>query len=99
MTEPTPSVVDIATEQAQLGWMLCSPTGIANAIYRALSETDFRIGGHGAIFRAVMDIHARGEVVDPVTVCAELEERGELEAVGGPAYMVTLTATYDGPRF
>ena len=43
--------------------------------------------GHRRIFRAMVTISERGDVVDPLTLVEELNRRGELEAVGGKDYI------------
>ncbi|MEV0357142.1 DnaB-like helicase N-terminal domain-containing protein [Nocardia sp. NPDC050697] len=89
----TAQIVDFVLEQTLLGWMLTVPEAAATDLPPELQ--DFHMGGHAAIYRAVRAVHARGEEVNPVTVCAELAATGELEATGGPGYMVSLTATYE----
>jgi hypothetical protein len=45
---------------------------------------------HRMIFQRIMDLHERGEPVDRVSLANELMKNGELQAVGGLAYLVTL---------
>jgi replicative DNA helicase len=73
-------------EQAVVAAMLMD----ADAIMRAaeyVDDTMFYREGHRRIFRAMVAITERGEVVDPLTLADELGRRGELEASGGKAYI------------
>src|SRR5688500_15865294 len=73
-------------EQAVIGAMLID----AEAILRAaefVDDTMFYREGHRRIFRAMLTITERGEVVDPLTLSEELSRRGELEGSGGKDYI------------
>jgi len=73
-------------EQAVVAAMLMD----ADAIMRAaeyVDDTMFYREGHRRIFRAMVAITERGEIVDPVTLAEELGRRGELEASGGRDYI------------
>ena len=52
-----------------------------------LDEQSFYRGAHRKIFRAIMDLFARDEAADLVTVTQELKRRKELDDVGGAAYL------------
>jgi replicative DNA helicase len=61
-----------------------------DAIMRAsehVDDTMFYREGHRRIFRAMLAVTERGEVVDPLTLAEELGRRGELEASGGKEYI------------
>ena len=73
-------------EQAVLAAMLLD----ADAIMRAaeyVDDTMFYREGHRRIFRAMIALTERGDVVDPLTLTDELGRRGELEASGGREYI------------
>ena len=57
-----------------------------------LRADDFYREQHRSIFRGIMSLHEKNEAVDPLTVCAELEERGELANAGGKPYVHQLAA-------
>jgi replicative DNA helicase len=78
-------------EEAVLGGMLLSPGAIA-AVSEILDQSDFYRESHGRIYRAALALYAKGEPVDAITVVDELEERGELEEVGGRARLHELAA-------
>lgn len=56
----------------------------------ALEVGEFSLDQHRRIFVRLMDVHARGDAVDRVTVANELMNHAELEAVGGIGYLVSL---------
>ena len=59
---------------------------------RRCSADDFYKPAHGHIFDAITSLFAAGEPVDPVTVADELSRAGLLDAIGGPASLVTIQA-------
>lgn len=73
-------------EQAVIAAMLMD----TDAILRAgehVDDTMFYDERHRRIFRAMIAISQRNEVVDPVTLANELNRRGELDASGGKEYI------------
>src|SRR5438093_863111 len=80
-------------EESVLGAMLVAEGAIAQVIVDVrLRPDDFYRQSHRLIFRAVLALHEKNEAVDPLTVCAELQERGELEEAGGKPYVHQLAA-------
>ena len=80
---------DIPAEQSALGGMLLSKDAIADVV-EILRPTDFYRPAHQLIYDAILDLYARGEPADAVTVSAELTRAGQLSRVGGAPYMHTL---------
>jgi replicative DNA helicase len=80
---------DVAAEQSVLGGMLLSKDAIADVV-EILRSGDFYRPAHATIFEAVVDLFARGEPADAVTVAAGLDQRQELARVGGAPYLHTL---------
>jgi replicative DNA helicase len=83
-----PQAVDV--EQAVLGAVLIEPEAIPRAI-ELLNDDSFYSGKHRKIFSAVMALFERNNPVDLITVSEELKRRGDLEDVGGSAYLTELT--------
>ncbi|MBA3619685.1 MAG: hypothetical protein H0W56_08870, partial [Acidothermales bacterium] len=83
---------DIEAEKSVLGGMLLSKDAIAEVI-ETLRSGDFYRPAHATIHDVILDLYARGEPADPVTVSAELTRKGELVRVGGAPYLHTLVAT------
>ena len=73
-------------EQAVIGAMLLDQDAIMRAAEH-VDDTMFYREGHRRIFRAMLSITERGDVVDVVTLSDELSRRGELEASGGKEYV------------
>jgi replicative DNA helicase len=73
-------------EQAVLSAMLIDQDAILRATEH-VDDTMFYREGHRRIFRAMVAISERGDVVDPLTLSDELQRRGELDASGGKDYI------------
>ena len=69
--------------------MLMDPDAILRASEH-VDDTMFYREANRRIFRAMVSLTERGEVVDPLTLADELERRGELDAVGGKDYIAVL---------
>ncbi|MCL1840132.1 MAG: replicative DNA helicase [Propionibacteriaceae bacterium] len=83
---------DIAAEQAVLGAMLMSKDAIADVV-DVVSGQDFYLPKHETIFDAIVELHAKGEPADAITVAAELEKQAQLARVGGPVYLLDLVGS------
>src|SRR2546427_9897561 len=73
---------NLEAEESVLGAMMLSP-GAIGAVSEVLSAGDFYRQSHGTIYRAALALYAKGEPVDAITLADELQERGELEDIGG----------------
>jgi replicative DNA helicase len=83
---------DLDAEQSVLGGMLLSKDAIADVV-EVLKGHDFYRPAHETIYQAILDLYAKGEPADPITVAAELTRRGEITKVGGASYLHTLVQT------
>jgi replicative DNA helicase len=79
----------IEAEQSVLGALLIDKDAVIE-VADFLRPEDFYRGHHGTIYSAVLDLYERREPVDLVTVSEVLERRGQLDAVGGSAYLTSL---------
>ncbi|CAL9473733.1 Replicative DNA helicase [Streptomyces sp. enrichment culture] len=77
---------DVRAEQSVLGGMLLSKDAIADVV-ETLRGADFYKPAHETIYAAILDLYAKGEPADPITVANELTKRGELAKVGGAGYV------------
>jgi replicative DNA helicase len=82
---------NIQAEESLLGAMLLSRDAIASAV-ETVTAGDFYKPAHGHIFDAITSLFAAGEPADPVTVAEELSRSGLLDAIGGPATLVSIQA-------
>ncbi len=80
---------DLDAEQSVLGGMLLSKDAIADVV-EVIKGNDFYRPAHETIYTAILDLYARGEPADPITLAAELTKRGEITRVGGASYLHTL---------
>nr|WP_160312296.1 replicative DNA helicase [Streptacidiphilus albus] len=69
--------------------MLLSKDAIADVV-EVIKPADYYRPAHELIHGAILDLYARGEPADPITVASELVKRGEITRVGGPSYLHTL---------
>ncbi|MFI8792663.1 replicative DNA helicase [Streptomyces sp. NPDC055105] len=76
-----------ADERAVLGGMLLDKDIIGEIIDSPMKGRDLYKPAHEAIFLAILELYAKGEPADPITVTAELTRRGELTKVGGANYL------------
>jgi replicative DNA helicase len=80
-TAPVPPQ-NLEAEESVLGAMMLSP-GAIGAVSEILDAGDFYRESHAKIYRAALALYGKGEPVDAITLLDELEERGELDDVGG----------------
>jgi replicative DNA helicase len=77
---------DVHAEQSVIGGMLLSKDAIADVV-EGLKGADFYRPAHELIYDAILDLYSRGEPADAITVADELAKRGDLQRVGGQAYL------------
>ncbi|HXR11933.1 MAG TPA: replicative DNA helicase [Gaiellaceae bacterium] len=82
---------NLEAEESVLGAMMISP-GAIGAVSEILDAGDFYRESHAKVYRAALALYAKGEPVDAITLTDELEERSELEAVGGRVRLHELAA-------
>lgn len=80
----------IEAEQSVLGSILIDRDALIE-VADFLKPEDFYRQAHGRIYSVMLDLSERREPVDIVTVAEGLERNGDLEAVGGRAYLGTLS--------
>jgi replicative DNA helicase len=86
---------DLDAEQSGLGGMLLSKDAISDVVGilgKPRSGVFYR-PAHEMIYRAIFDMWTDGREVDPITVAAEITQRGEIARVGGASYLHTLVQT------
>jgi replicative DNA helicase len=80
----------VEAEQSVLGAILIDRDTMIE-IADFLKPEDFYRQAHGRIYATMLDLSERREPIDIVTVSEALERTGDLEAVGGRAYLGTLS--------
>ena len=93
LQEPQVPPQNLDAEESVLGAMMLS-TGAIAAVSEVLSGDgrEFYRESHAKIYRAALALYAKGEPVDAITLVDELDERGELEDVGGRVRVHELAA-------
>lgn len=89
LSEPRLPPQNLEAEQSVLGAILLDNAAMAKAM-EILTEDDFYRTAHKKIYVAMLELSERGEVIDQITLTEHLKARGELEAVGGSAYLAEL---------
>lgn len=83
---------NIEAEQSLLGAMLISQDAIPE-ILEVLGADAFYTEAHRRIYETIVDLYARGEPADPITLAEALSSRGFLEICGGKPYIHTLVSS------
>ena len=77
-------------EEAVLGALMLEKHAILG-IQEILTPESFYKEAHQIIYQAALDLSARIEPIDLYTVGQQLQKKGQLATVGGPAYLAALT--------
>jgi replicative DNA helicase len=80
---------NIEAEQAVLGAVFLEPEALITASEILLPE-DFYRSTHQRIYRVMLDLNAKGEPVDLITVTSELSDNNQLDEVGGLSFLTEL---------
>jgi replicative DNA helicase len=80
---------NLEAESSVLGGILLENDAI-NIVLELLRPEDFYRESHRKVFRAMIELTDRSEPVDLITLSDYLSGRGELDAVGGSAYLASL---------
>jgi len=81
---------DVAAEQSVLGAILAFGSETFEKVQAVVTPSVFYRDGHRRIFQAISEIHAGGRPIDLITAKDQLRESGELDRVGGHAYLAEL---------
>ncbi len=80
---------NLDAERSILGSIILE-NGALNQAQEILREDDFYREGHRRIYRVMGTLHEVSSVIDLITLKNELTRTGDLDAVGGPAYISSL---------
>ncbi|MBW2466746.1 MAG: replicative DNA helicase [Deltaproteobacteria bacterium] len=81
---------NLEAEQCVLGSVLLQQGALVKILELVAAE-DFYREAHKIIFQAMVALFEKNEPQDIITVTNILKDRNQLDAVGGPAYLATLT--------
>lgn len=82
--------VDLYIEKTVLGSLMLARDEYADAAVDAvegLTEEDFTVYAHKVVLRSMKNLNSIGSPLDLLTLAADIEARGELDKVGGFAYL------------
>jgi replicative DNA helicase len=82
----------LESEMAVLGSLLLR-AGALHEVVDIIEPTAFYAGKHAIIYQAILDLFAKGEPIDLLTVSQKLKEKGDIERIGGAGYIAELTNT------
>ena len=80
---------NIDAEIALLGSIMLRPLGL-NEIMDLIYADCFYVEKHRLIFQAMQELAKRNEPIDLVSMSSNLRERGQLDSIGGAAYLSEL---------
>lgn len=80
----------IKLEEAVLGACLIEQPAVA-LIVELIRPECFYMPQHQLIFEAITDLFKKNQVIDILTVCEQIKNKGKLEEVGGMHYVSSLT--------
>ncbi len=86
----------IEAEKALLGALMLDPDGITKVIDLLLPEDFYKIS-HQKIYSTMRDLFEKKEPIDLLTLTQRLEEKRELENVGGASYLGELISQVPTP--
>ena len=78
-------------EKSVIGGLMLDGGNALDRIEGMLVADDFYAQGHQLVFSAVRSMASAGKPIDVITVAEALESSGQLERVGGLAYMGSIT--------
>ncbi|HKP74713.1 MAG TPA: replicative DNA helicase, partial [Longimicrobiaceae bacterium] len=76
-------------EMAVLGGMLIDQDAVVKAV-EVVDDSMFHREAHRRLFRSLVRIWQRGDVIDEITVSEDLRKAGDFEAVGGVTFLASL---------
>ncbi len=81
---------NVEAEEATLGALLIDPKLTIPQVQPVLKGREFYLQKHRWLYAVLLDLYARREPVDFLTVTTELTKRGQLEALGGAVFITQL---------
>ncbi len=86
---------DIDAERSVLGALMIDPVA-SNDVLGKLNASHFYRPSHAKLYEVILSLTESDQPIDEITVADGLEAKGELESVGGRAYLTELTDRLPG---
>jgi replicative DNA helicase len=80
---------NVEAEVSVLGSLLLDKDAIIK-IVNIIGADDFYKPNHGKIFKSMLELFEKREPIDLITLSNRLEEKGELDGIGGSSYLASL---------
>lgn len=80
----------LEAEMSYLGSVLIDKDALIKVADMVKPE-DFYKDAHAKIYESILELYGKNEPIDLLTLSTRLEERGQLEQIGGRAYIASLT--------
>lgn len=84
------SLYSLESEQRVIGALLIDPEAI-DRVSETVDSSDFYDQRHRLIFSAIFGLAAERQLIDYITVCQWLDDRGQLKDAGGETYVARLS--------
>ena len=81
---------NIEAEQSLLGALLIDKDSIIK-IADIITAEDFYQTAHGFIYATILELFERKDPIDILSLTSRLEEKGQLDMIGGRTYLINLT--------
>ncbi|MBI2522257.1 MAG: replicative DNA helicase [Bdellovibrio sp.] len=78
---------DLLAEKSLVGCLLIDGESLDSIVDLGLAKGDFFHPKYGLIFNAIKDLSDQNRPIDFVTICARLQETGNLEELGGHSFI------------
>ena len=81
---------NLEAEQSVLGSVLLEPEALSRVL-EVMTGDDFYREAHRKIFSSMLDLYRKGTPVDLITLTEILQNKGQLDEIGGASYLTSLT--------
>jgi replicative DNA helicase len=81
---------NLEAEQSVLGSILLEPEALSRVL-EVMTGEDFYREAHRKIFNSMLDLYQKGTPVDLITLTEILQNREQLEDIGGASYLISMT--------
>ena len=81
---------NLEAEQSVLGSVLLEPEALSRVLEVMIGD-DFYREAHRKIFASMLDLYRKGTPVDLITLTEILQNKGQLDEIGGASYLTSLT--------
>jgi replicative DNA helicase len=81
---------NLEAEMSLLGALLIDKDAMLK-VADEIDESDFYKNAHGLIYQVILELYSKNEPIDLLTVSSRLDERKQLDLIGGRPYLVAIS--------